>query len=130
MGKKKAILILLPLIALLAVSSMNVNAQKGGNSGGKRGGGCTPSVTDSQRYDPTTGIYTQIVYAVCNGAPVSGYHVTWWAFTPTTECFITTTGAMCIGSTLSVQLYTDSMGYAQTSFLLSAGLSSWGISGY
>ncbi len=133
MSKSKSILILLPLLALVAVSSMNVNAQKGGAAGGKGGGGggCkTPSSDNNYQYDPTTGISTQTAYITCNGVPMSGYHVTWWAFTSSTSCYITTTGPSCIGSMLSVQLYTDSHGYAKTTFGLTPGIGSWGFVGY
>ncbi len=135
MSKAKSALILLPLLALIAVSTMNVNAQRGGNGGGgKKGGGgsnCSSGQGGYMDY-PVAGEYTKIYYAECNGVGSVGVSVTWWAIYNygANQCYITTTGSSCIGTVLSIQLYTNSTGYASLTLIPSQPAGSWSLTAH
>ncbi len=133
MSKSKSIMILLPLLALIAVSTMTVNAQKANTNGKKGGGGgggsCSFVWNEGQTINTVTGLYTEIFQVWCNGTPVAGFPVSWQGVydSGAFNCKITSTGPSCVGSIQSIQFSTDSTGTAKLTLYPSQPSGSWYI---
>ncbi len=101
-----------------------------GSVDGRTGNNCSSGQGGFTDY-PSPGEFTKVFYYECNGVGVAGYAVYWWAIYNfgANQCYLTMVGGSCVGQVLSIQLATNSTGYASVTISPSQPSGSWSITG-